>query len=53
MAAGDKDKIGIFMLGINPGAKFVFDINSLVNGAFQLGSGPTNILVVKTTPISR
>jgi leucyl aminopeptidase (aminopeptidase T) len=39
VATGDRDKIGILMLGINPGAKFGFDINSLVKGAVSIGIG--------------
>lgn len=39
IAEGDRDRIGSFILGINPGAKFGFNIDSLVRGAVSLGIG--------------
>lgn len=39
MATGDRDKIGSFILGVNPKAKFGFNIDPLVRGAVSIGIG--------------
>jgi len=38
-AKGDKDRIGSLSLGINPGARFGFNVNPLVRGAVSIGIG--------------
>lgn len=39
VAKGDKDRIGSLILGINPRARFGFNIDSLVRGAVSIGIG--------------
>ncbi len=39
IAKGDKDRIGSLILGINPRARFGFNIDSLVRGAVSIGMG--------------
>lgn len=39
MAKGDRDRIGSLILGINPRARFGFNIDSLVRGAVSIGIG--------------
>lgn len=38
-AEGDKDRVGFFMIGINPNAVFGYTFDSLVQGAVTLGIG--------------
>lgn len=44
MATGDRDRIGSFILGVNPKAKFGFNIDPLVRGAVSIGIGENRYL---------